>query len=81
MTTTCTATLAKITKVEFRRHYNGLLLSAGEGEWAAKITRADGTQEVTYRDHMPATNDERMNTWLYYVGHNSRLDTYIWKAK
>lgn len=71
----------KIIKVELYRHHDGMLLSAGEGEWQATITRASGTQEVTYRDHMPATDDERMNTWLYYAGHNSKLDIYTWKAK
>lgn len=81
MTTTCTATLAKIMKVKFRRHNDGMLLAAGEGEWEATITRADGSVEIVYREHIPSPNNERMNQSLYYAGHNSRLDTYIWKAK
>lgn len=81
MTVTVAPTLkSKIVKVEFHHHHDGMLLAAGEGEWQATITRADGTQETTYRDHMPATTDERMNTWLYYAGHN-RFDVYTWKAK
>lgn len=81
MTTTCTATLAKIVKVEFRRHNDGMLLSAGEGEWEAKITRADGTSEIVYRNNMPAADDDRMSLTLYYAGHNGRLGTFTWKAK
>lgn len=81
MTTTCTVLKAKIVKVEFRRHHDGMLLAAGEGEWEAKITRADGTTEIVYREHIPAPTNERMNQSLYYAGHNSRLGTFTWKAK
>jgi hypothetical protein len=81
MTVTCTATLAKITKVEFRRHHDGMLLSAGEGEWEAKVTRADGTTEIVYREFIPAPTNERMTRSLYYADHNGRTGTFTWKIK